>query len=68
MAPVINVETRENAQVDAESEDDVKITSGTVKTNIKVGTDINGNVGVGLKIPTTSNLSLTSNGRLSLGL
>ena len=50
LAPVVKLETRERADVDVKSDSDVRISGGTLKTNIKVGMDTAGNVGMGLKI------------------
>jgi hypothetical protein len=51
MAPVIQIETRQDANVNINGEN-VVVAGGTVKTNAKLGMDINGNVGAGLKIAT----------------
>jgi len=58
MAPVIQVETRDDADVEVESDGNVQISGGKVKTNTKVGMDIKGNVGVGLGIPASANLTI----------
>lgn len=63
MAPVIQLETRKDAQVTLENEDRVKIAGGIVQTNTKIGMDAEGNVGVGLNIPAQAKLSL-SNGKV----
>ncbi|MBI4162809.1 MAG: DUF4382 domain-containing protein [Candidatus Aenigmarchaeota archaeon] len=60
MAPVIQVTTRSNADVRLESDNEVQVSGGAVNTNEKIGMDINGNVGVGLKIP--ANVVLDVNG------
>lgn len=49
-APVVQYETREGTEVEVSSESKVNIKDGKVRTNIKVGMDIAGNVGEGLKI------------------
>ncbi len=67
LAPVIQIETRENAQVNTSSENDVKI-SGNVKSSIKVGTNLNGTVGIGLNIPASADLTLTSDDKISVRL
>ena len=67
MAPVMQVETRENADTEVTSDNDVKIKGGHVNTNIKVGMDINGNVGVGLRIPSNANLTLDTSGIVKVG-
>jgi hypothetical protein len=58
MAPVIQVETRSDADVEVESDGHVQISGGRVKTNTKVGMDIKGNVGAGLGIPANANLTI----------
>lgn len=44
------LETREKASIDVKSETNVEIKGGRVRTDIKVGMDDKGNVGVGLKL------------------
>ena len=58
LAPVVQVETREDAEATVESNSRVRISGGTVRTNARVGMDINGNVGVGVRIPANANLSI----------
>ncbi len=57
-APVVQFETKEKTEVDVSDENDVKVNDGNVKTNVKVGMDVNGNVGVGLKIGADENLEI----------
>jgi len=66
LAPVVNLETKENADVDASSKSDVKIKSGRTKTKVKVGMDENGEVGEGLKIGLNTNLTIEA-GRIKIG-
>ncbi|MFA4955978.1 MAG: DUF4382 domain-containing protein [Candidatus Methanoperedens sp.] len=65
-APVVKLETRENADVDVSSKENVKINRGTIKTNIKVGMDIDGNSGVGLNISKETKLSI-GGGKIKIG-
>ncbi len=65
-APVVKLETREKADVDASSKANVKITGGTIKANIKVGMDIDGNTGVGLNISKDTKLSI-GGGKIKIG-
>ncbi len=65
MAPVVQLDTRENATVNVASSSNVKI-SGGKSSLIKVGTDINGNVGVGLRIPVDAILDVRSTGIINL--
>ncbi len=66
LAPVIQVETRSDAEVESKSNNRVVISSGNVKTKVKVGMDMNGNVGVGLKLP--SNVDIGTDGKIKVGL
>lgn len=65
LAPVVQLETREDADVDVSADNKVEVKSGHVKTNIKVGMDVDGNVGVGLHIPKEAKVSL-SNGKVKV--
>lgn len=65
-APVVKLETREKADVDVSSKANVKINGGTIKTNIKVGMDIDGNIGVGLNISKDTKLSIEG-GKIKMG-
>lgn len=58
MAPVVQMETRQDADVEINSNSDVEVTGGVVTTNTKVGMDISGNVGVGLGIKANQNLDI----------
>ena len=57
-AAVVEVTTRSNAQASVASNNRVTISGGNTDDNFRVGTDINGNVGVGLSIPADAVLSL----------
>lgn len=59
MAPVIEVETRSNAEVDVSNEEDIAVSGGQLTTSVTIGMDIDGNVGVGLRIAADAVLSLT---------
>ncbi len=65
LAPVVQLETREDAEVDVKADNKVEVKNGHVKTNIKVGMDVDGNVGVGLHIPKETKVSL-SNGKVKV--
>ena len=58
LAPVIHIETRDNADVELKSENDVHVTGGIIKTNMKVGMDAEGNVGFGVRLPEDANLTI----------
>ena len=60
LAPVIQVETRADAQVTSDGQ--VAISNGRVTSNIKVGMDEKGNVGVGLGIASNSSLEIDVGG------
>ncbi len=66
LAPVVQLETRENAEVEVTSRNRVEINAGNVKTKVKVGMDEEGRVGVGLGIPARINVSIEG-GRIHVG-
>ena len=67
MAPVIVVETRENADVEIKSGSSVEVKSGRVRTNVKIGMDLDGNIGIGVKVPSNLNLSVGTDGSIGIG-
>lgn len=67
LAPVVQLETRENAEVEVKADQKVEVKGGKVKTNVKVGMDIEGKVGVGLGLAKDAKLSL-SNGKVVAGV
>ena len=58
LAPVVQLETREDAEVEVKADKKVEIKAGKVKTNITVGMDAEGKVGVGLGIPAKAAVSI----------
>lgn len=60
MTPVVQVETRENAAVDIDTDDHVQVHAGTVRTEVEVGMHPNGTVSNGVKIPSDANISVTA--------
>ncbi|MBI2145504.1 DUF4382 domain-containing protein [Candidatus Woesearchaeota archaeon] len=67
MAPVVKVETRHDADVEVRSGSDVVVSGGSVTASSKVGMDISGNVGVGLKIGLNETLDI-ENGKIKIGI
>ena len=67
MAPVIQLETRSNADVSVKSDSSVEVKGGSLTSNVKVGMDADGNIGVGLGIPANANVSIGGNGKISIG-
>ncbi|MBI4145057.1 DUF4382 domain-containing protein [Candidatus Woesearchaeota archaeon] len=67
MAPVVKLETRTDADVEVSSDKRVEVSGGRVKTDIKVGMDVAGNVGVGLSIAKDAPLSVEG-GKVKLGI
>ncbi|MDP2666691.1 MAG: DUF4382 domain-containing protein [Candidatus Diapherotrites archaeon] len=55
-APVIQVETREDADVTIQNDDTIVITSGNITSSTRVGMDVQGNVGVNVQIPADANV------------
>ncbi|MBI2102025.1 DUF4382 domain-containing protein, partial [Candidatus Woesearchaeota archaeon] len=58
LAPVIKLETKENAEVSLKSGNSVEIKGGIAKASIKVGMDENGNVGIGRSVSKDAELSI----------
>ena len=58
LAPVVQLETKTDAQVEVKADQKVEIKAGNVKASVKVGMDAEGNVGVGLGIPAKAKLSI----------
>ena len=67
MAPVIKLETRENADVEIKSGNKVEIKGGRMGKNLKVGMDIEGNVDVGVKIPEDAQIEIEESGKIRRG-
>ncbi|MBI2129165.1 DUF4382 domain-containing protein [Candidatus Woesearchaeota archaeon] len=66
LAPVVELETKEKADVEVKSDNKVEIKLGKTITKTKVGMDIDGNVGVGLKIGLNEVLSIEG-GKIKIG-
>lgn len=64
LAPVVKLETRSNAQVTANANNEVTINGGTTTTTATVGMDIEGNVGAGLSISTDAVLTIGGSGKV----
>ncbi len=67
LAPVIQVETRSDTEVNEKGNSRVEINGGSVKSKAKVGMDVNGNVGVGLNIPASLDLDIDASGKVKVG-
>jgi hypothetical protein len=67
LAPVVKLETREDAEVDTSVKSKVSVRGGKVKTDIKVGMDENGNVGIDLRIRQELNLTIDTAGKIKIG-
>ena len=67
LAPVVKIETKERANVEITSDNKVKVSGGVIRTDAKVGMDVQGNIGVGLGISKKANLSI-SDGKIKIGL
>ncbi len=64
MSPVVRLETRERAEVEVKDDDSVKINGGDVDARMKVGMDVEGNVGEDHILPAKANLTIESDGRV----
>ena len=67
MAPVVQVETKSDADAKIGNDNEVEIKGGSVRTNIKVGMDLDGNVGVNVRVPSNANITIDSSGMVKLG-
>lgn len=67
MAPVIHLQTRENASVDAGDGSNVRVSGGSVRDDVTVGMDENGTVGEGREIP-DADVSIDDSGRVRVGV
>lgn len=67
MAPVINLKTRERVTVDIQSGNEIVLQGGQ-ESDIKVGMDIKGNVGVNNIISSKAKLKLSATGEVGLDL
>ena len=66
LAPVVQLETREHVEVVVHPDRKVEIAQENVRTRVKVGMDINGNVGVDSKISKNQAIFIEG-GKLKLG-
>lgn len=60
LAPVIVIESRDNAEVDGRDHANVRVTGGSVRDHKTVGMDIDGNVDVDRRIPADASVSIGS--------
>lgn len=67
MAPVVQVETRSNAQASIVSPSSVTISGGSVKSKQKYGMDLEGNVAVGTQVSPTAIINIGADGKLTIG-
>lgn len=67
LAPVVQLETRQDADVEVRSDSDVSVRGGNVRANTQVGMDIAGNVGVGLMIRGNETLEIEA-GKVKIGV
>ena len=68
LAPVIHIQTMENARVEIDLENHAVIIGGKLKNDIKVGMDENGNVGINVNIPKDTEISIGNDNKIHVGL
>ncbi len=66
MAPVVQFETREDADVEVNDHQDANIQGGKTHAHTKLGMDAQGNVGLGLHIPDDVELDVDA-GEITVG-
>ena len=67
LAPVIQVEIKENANVEIRDNNKVEVNGGNIKSNIKVGMNVNGLIDTNLRINKNDVLSINDKGRITIG-
>ena len=67
LAPVVEVQTRDNADVKIKSDNKVEVNGGKVKSSLKVGMDVGGNVGMDVKIDKDKNI-IIENDKIKIGI
>lgn len=65
LAPVVKLETRENATVGINARNETEVNGGKIRTETEVGMDENGDVGIGKAIAAGANISI-ENGRVKV--
>ena len=58
LAPVVRIQTRDNANVEVKSESNVQVSGGNIRTDNEVGMDEKGDVGAGSRISTNAAVSI----------
>ncbi len=64
LSPVVHLQTREKVRAEIYGNNNVRITGGSVRTSVRFGMDVDGNVGENYMIPGNTNLTIESNGRV----
>ncbi|VVC04899.1 Uncharacterised protein [Candidatus Burarchaeum australiense] len=64
LAPVVRLQEKDSADVDASNEADVKVRGGRLETDIEVGMNENGAVGEGIVIRPDANLTIGDDGKI----
>ena len=64
LAPVVNLQTKSNVTVEKQSDNTLKISSGTVEDNVNVGMDQNGDTQDNFELGSSSKVEVDSEGRI----
>lgn len=64
LAPVIHLEAKENASAQVNSAKEVSVSGGKTTTDVRVGTDIEGSVDIGLRITEDAELHINNSGKI----
>jgi len=67
LAPVVIIETKSNSTVNIDSNNEVTISGGNLKSTIKIGMNEKGEVGINMGISKGVSLSLNSDGSIKTG-
>ncbi len=64
LAPVIHLEAKSEASVSVNSDKEVNVSGGKTTADVRVGTDIEGSVDIGLRINSGAELNINSSGKI----
>ena len=64
LAPVIHLEAKESVSAQVNSSKEVKVSGGKTTADVRVGTDIEGSVDIGLRITPDAELHINSSGKI----
>ncbi len=67
LAPVVHLQTRENAEIEISDRNNVTIRGGRMRSDAEMGMDENGKMGEGVRIRSDTNLTVDDSGIIRIG-